>query len=211
MLIVKSLTCKSEGKNRYSRTSDVRMKCEMFRLDCGKWNWCQISPLMHLHFYYFRGTVPDGKDRRQQRQNKTSDLSEGKKADKLELEVNSNNHFIFLLSLSTKWRLGWWPIVTPFFKYCRVPARRGLQQTARGSDKTQGQGSFGPSTGGPDIKILKRNEPHIWFAFFTKTGWAWHVPTSRWISSQPEGRNPYSAPVLKSEGITQGITQGITN
>ncbi len=24
-------------------------------------------------------------------------------------------------------------------------------------------------------KILKRNEPHIWFAFFTKTGWAWHV------------------------------------
>ncbi len=33
-------------------------------------------------------------------------------------------------------------------------------------------------TGEPPItytKILKRNEPHIWFAFFTKTGWAWHV------------------------------------
>ncbi len=37
--------------------------------------------------------------------------------------------------------------------YCRVPAaRRGLQRTARGSDKTRGQGSFGPSTGGPDLQ-----------------------------------------------------------
>ena len=42
----------------------------------------------------------------------------------------------------------------------------GSPTNRSGSDKTRGQGSFGP---------LKRNEPHTWFAFFTKTGWAWHV------------------------------------
>ena len=32
---------------------------------------------------------------------------------------------------------------------------------APGSDKTRGQGSFGPFTGGLPIKLLKRNEPYI--------------------------------------------------
>ncbi len=27
----------------------------------------------------------------------------------------------------------------------------------------------------PTGESPKRNEPHIWFAFFTKTRWAWHV------------------------------------
>ncbi len=42
------------------------------------------------------------------------------------------------------------------FIYCHVPARQGLQQTARAATRHG----------------AKRNEPHIWFAFFTKTGWA---------------------------------------
>ncbi len=39
-----------------------------------------------------------------------------------------------------------------------------------GSDKTLGQGSFGPSTGGSDLqgnhldKNFKKDEPHTWFA-----------------------------------------------
>ncbi len=54
--------------------------------------------------------------------------------------------------------------------------KAGSPTNRSGSDKTRGQKSFGPSTGGPDLQgSLKRNEPHIWFAFFTKTGWAWHV------------------------------------
>ena len=38
---------------------------------------------------------------------------------------------------------------------CRVPVRWGLQQTTRapGSDKTRGQGSFGPFTGGQNLII----------------------------------------------------------
>ncbi len=38
--------------------------------------------------------------------------------------------------------------------YCHVPAGWGLQQTTRapGSDKTWGQGSFGPFTGGLNLR-----------------------------------------------------------
>ncbi len=38
-------------------------------------------------------------------------------------------------------------------QYCQVPAGWGLQQTTRapGSDKTRGQGSFGPFTGGVNL------------------------------------------------------------
>ena len=38
-----------------------------------------------------------------------------------------------------------------YLQYSHVPAGWGLQQTtqAPGSDKTRGQGSFGPLTGGP--------------------------------------------------------------
>ncbi len=46
---------------------------------------------------------------------------------------------------------------------------------APGSDKTQGQGSFGPFTGGLNLqKILKRNGSYNW-PVFTKTGWTWYV------------------------------------
>ena len=55
---------------------------------------------------------------------------------------------------------------------------------APGSDKTRGQGSFGPFTGGlPNLTILaittykkfkKKRTVHL-TRFFTKTGWAWHV------------------------------------
>ncbi len=40
--------------------------------------------------------------------------------------------------------------------YCCVPARWGLQQTTRapGSDKTRGQGSFGPFTGGQNLTVV---------------------------------------------------------
>ncbi len=43
--------------------------------------------------------------------------------------------------------------------YCRVPAGWGLQQTTQvpGSDKTRGQGSFGPFTGGLNLILPKRN------------------------------------------------------
>ncbi len=39
--------------------------------------------------------------------------------------------------------------------YCHVPAEWGLQQTTRapGSDKTRGQGSFGPFTGGLNLRF----------------------------------------------------------
>ncbi len=42
---------------------------------------------------------------------------------------------------------------TDKLRYCRVPARWGLQQTTRapGSDKTRGQGSFGLFTGGGNL------------------------------------------------------------
>ncbi len=42
--------------------------------------------------------------------------------------------------------------------YCHLPAEWGLQQTTRdpGSDKTRGQGSFGPFTGGLS---LRQGEP----------------------------------------------------
>ncbi len=57
----------------------------------------------------------------------------------------------------------------------------GSPTNRSGRDKTLGQGSFGPPTGGSDRlnnhldKKFKRNEPHTWFAFLPKTGWAWHV------------------------------------
>ncbi len=43
-----------------------------------------------------------------------------------------------------------------------MPAGWGLQQTIRapGSDKTQGQGSFGPLTGGPKNNFKKKNGPY---------------------------------------------------
>ena len=52
----------------------------------------------------------------------------------------------------------------------------GSPTNRQGSDKTQGQGCFGPSTGGPDLqgsklgnhldKSFKKNEPHTGFAPF---------------------------------------------
>ncbi len=46
--------------------------------------------------------------------------------------------------------------------YCHVPAGWGLQQTTRapGSDKTWGQGSFGPFTGGLPKNFKKKNGPY---------------------------------------------------
>ncbi len=43
--------------------------------------------------------------------------------------------------------------------YCHVPVGWGLQQTSRapGSDKTRGQGSFGPFTGGLPKNLKKKN------------------------------------------------------
>ncbi len=63
---------------------------------------------------------------------------------------------------------------------------------APGSDKTQGQGSFGPFTGALAIttyKNLKKETNHTFDSLFTKTGWAWHVTiniyrkTSKWQQS----------------------------
>ncbi len=54
--------------------------------------------------------------------------------------------------------------------YCRVPARQGLQRTARAATR---HGARDPLVR-PQVD-QKRNEPHTWFTFFTKTGWAWHV------------------------------------
>ncbi len=70
----------------------------------------------------------------------------------------------------------------PFWPYILSRASEAGSATNRsGSDKTRGQGSFGPSTGGPDLHVkhltigkldnhldknFKKNEPHIWFAFF---------------------------------------------
>ena len=57
--------------------------------------------------------------------------------------------------------------------YSRMPARWSLQQTTRapGSDKTRGQGSFGPFTGGQNLKHL--NIPNLVIAtykiFFKRT------------------------------------------
>ncbi len=61
------------------------------------------------------------------------------------------------------------------FIYCCAPARRGLQQIARAATRHGARDPLVKLGNYLDIKILKRNEPHIWFAFFTKTGWAWHV------------------------------------
>ena len=43
----------------------------------------------------------------------------------------------------------------------------GFPTNRPGSDKTRGQGSFGPSTGGPD---LKERIAHLIRLIFTKTG-----------------------------------------
>ena len=66
-----------------------------------------------------------------------------------------------------------------------------------GSDKTQGHGSLGPSTGGPDLqgslprhKNFKRNEPHIWFAFFTKGYSIWN-PHGGWRTVKFHGPPPH--------------------
>ncbi len=58
--------------------------------------------------------------------------------------------------------------------YCCVPARWGLQQTTlgSGSDKTQGQGSFSPFTGGllPRKKIKKRETDRTFDPFLLRQG-----------------------------------------
>ncbi len=63
--------------------------------------------------------------------------------------------------------------------YCRVPARRGLQRTTRAATRHGARDPLVHPQVDQTIKLDnyldKRNEPHIWFAFFTKTGWAWHV------------------------------------
>ena len=59
---------------------------------------------------------------------------------------------------------------------CRVPARWGLQNPpwAPGSDKTQGQGSFAPFTGGllaiTTEKEFKIETDRTFDPLFTKTG-----------------------------------------
>ncbi len=77
---------------------------------------------------------------------------------------------------------------------CHVPAEWGIQQTtrARGSDKTRGRGTFGPFTGGLNLKYLdkanlailpknlKEKERTIHQTRFTKTGWTWHVRVYIW-------------------------------
>ncbi len=64
-------------------------------------------------------------------------------------------------------------------EYCRVPAGWGLQQTTRapGSDKTRGQGSLGPFTGGLSSNTTQNFEKKrtVHWTRFTKTGWTWHV------------------------------------
>ena len=75
---------------------------------------------------------------------------------------------------------------------CRVPARRGLQQTARAGTR---HGARNPlvcpqvdqtyrGASNLDKKSKKRNEPHTWFTVFTKTGWAWHATIYLHISDR---------------------------
>ena len=55
-------------------------------------------------------------------------------------------------------------ILLILYLYCCVPARWGFQQThpgLRGSDKTRGQGSFGPFTGGLDQAFATNGLIHV--------------------------------------------------